>query len=58
MNNARYQYNQVVDVKSEHRQLVEVAAGLPIEEIDIDFVNEFLNTYLESIDSLFEELHE
>lgn len=58
MCNVKYQYNQIEDVMPEHRMLVEAVSGLPIEEIDIHSVNEFLNIYFESFGDLFEELHE
>lgn len=37
------QYNQIEDVTSEHRYMVESAAGKPIEQLAIDDVNSFLN---------------
>ena len=37
------QYNQLSDVTPEHKLIAESASGQPIEELDIDDVNSFLN---------------
>lgn len=37
------QYNQIKDVIPNHRDLVEKASGEPIDELDIQDVNSFLN---------------
>lgn len=37
------QYNQLSDVTVEDRAVVEAAAGQPLEQLDIDDVNSFLN---------------
>ncbi len=39
-------YNQHSDVKLTHRQLIEGVYGCPLEEIEIDTVNDLLNQVL------------
>jgi hypothetical protein len=39
------EYNQLSDLTPEDREFVEFCAGQPIEELDIDEVNDFLNGY-------------
>jgi|VirMetMinimDraft_7_1064189.scaffolds.fasta_scaffold34458_3 hypothetical protein len=48
----KYQYNQIEDVTPDHRALVESAVGLPIEEIDIVHINEFLNEFIDACNDM------
>ena len=40
------EYNQLSDLTQEDREFVEFCSGQPIEELDIDEVNDFLNGYV------------
>lgn len=39
------QYNRIEDITPEDRAFVEFCADAPLEELDIDEVNDFLNGY-------------